>query len=289
MARHSQIALPPMEVKTVAPTREARDNSLVLKQRFLREAIDESGWKHDAVAAAIGVDGPYLSKMLAGEKPITLRHLDGLPGDIEAIYSKKYAEHHGHVIVTPAAGDDAVRLFASGLLGILAPARKIASAVLVAGVLFGAGRPVAAQSSAAGVIARQVLTDPTTYTPAVANYVFSRLDWASSQPLFARGYLEQDPAFTLSGRADAAPVPDGVGRQQILMNAWLVLGWSAAANVGARVLERQLRARDPEHARRWRAVSLALRVGVAGVLIDADVLPHVRQWRTNLAMAGGLQ
>lgn len=111
-------------VKVVVPHPAAEDNSLVLKRRLLREAIDESGWKHDAVAHALDVDAPYLSKMLAGEKPITLRHLDALPDDIEAIYSRKYAETFGQIVVAPAEGDTAIRNLVSGLIGVL---RKVAS------------------------------------------------------------------------------------------------------------------------------------------------------------------
>lgn len=42
---------PPVRPKLIAPVAEAQDNSLVL--RLVREAIDELGWKHEAVAAAM--------------------------------------------------------------------------------------------------------------------------------------------------------------------------------------------------------------------------------------------
>lgn len=108
-----------MEVKPIALAGSVEDKSLVLKRRMLREAIDESGWKHDAVALALGVDAPYLSKMLAGEKLITLRHLDALPDDIEAIYARKYAELFGAIVVAPVSGEAAVRNLVSGLCGLL--------------------------------------------------------------------------------------------------------------------------------------------------------------------------
>lgn len=119
MKRSLQVALPPMEVKAVVPTTNAEDSSLVLKRRWLRDAIDESGWKHEAVACALDVDGPYLSKMLAGEKPITLRHLDRLPDDIEAIYLQKYTEALGLIVVAPSSGPDAVKHLVAGLIGML--------------------------------------------------------------------------------------------------------------------------------------------------------------------------
>lgn len=119
-----QMSLPPMELRS---TTGSSAEPLALKRRLLREAIDESGWKHDAIACALEVDAPYLSKMLAGDKPITLRHLDALPDDVEAIYSRKYAETLGLIVVAPATGDDAIRNLVSGLIGVLS-GKKIAGA-----------------------------------------------------------------------------------------------------------------------------------------------------------------
>lgn len=124
MSRHSQLSLGPMPVNPVVPTKNDKDKSLVLKRGLLRDAIDLSGWKHDAVAAALKVDGPYLSKMLAGDKPITLRHLDALPDDVEAIYSRLYAKAMGSIVVSPCEGEDAVERLVSGLFGLLRGARK---------------------------------------------------------------------------------------------------------------------------------------------------------------------
>ena len=78
----------------------AEDNDLVLLRRLLRDAIDESGWKHEAVAAVLHVGGPYLSKMLAGTKPITDRHIRALPREIGVILARRYAEAFGLVVIT---------------------------------------------------------------------------------------------------------------------------------------------------------------------------------------------
>lgn len=127
MPRMMNVPLPPMEVKAVAPATGRGDNELALKRRLLREAIDDSRWKHDAVAAALGVDAPYLSKMLAGEKPITLRHLDALPDDVEATYAKKYAEGFGLIVVAPAASPEcAIQQLVSGLVGVLTAKKAVA-------------------------------------------------------------------------------------------------------------------------------------------------------------------
>lgn len=122
-----------MRATAVAPkgnpvdlTEGRQDKRLVLRA-FVRDAIDESGWKHEAVAATISeatgrsIDGPYLSKMLAGEKPLTDEVLEGLPDDIEAIVARLYAESFGQIVVTPASDDSAVQHFVGGLLALLRP------------------------------------------------------------------------------------------------------------------------------------------------------------------------
>lgn len=110
-------APPACQAQTGVPPREREDKSLVL---MLREAIDECGWKHDAVAEAIGVAPWYLSKMLACEKAITQRHLKALPDDIEAMLAQKWCEAFGLIVITPLEGPAAVKAFASGLIGMFA-------------------------------------------------------------------------------------------------------------------------------------------------------------------------
>jgi len=104
---------------------EEQGKTLSLR-RMLRESIEESGWKFDAVAAAMSaasgreITGPYLSRMLNGEKSINALHLLSLPDDVEAIFARKYAESFGQIVVTPAATHEAaVRSFVSGLFGML--------------------------------------------------------------------------------------------------------------------------------------------------------------------------
>lgn len=143
-ARHRVIAMPTsMRAASVlakgnplVSATERQDKALVLRS-LMRQAIDESGWKYDAVAAAISaatgrsIDGPYLSKMLAGEKPLSAEVLEGLPDDIEAILARLYAESFGQFVVSPASDDSAVQHFVAGLLGILRsqlPARATAMA-----------------------------------------------------------------------------------------------------------------------------------------------------------------
>jgi len=123
--RSVQLSLPPVEVNPVDPPRA---HDLELKRRLLREAIDESGWKHEALAASLELDPAYLSRMLAGDKPITLRHLDALPDDIETIYAAKYATALGNFVAEPAANpEDAMRKLVSGFLGMFGGRARRAS------------------------------------------------------------------------------------------------------------------------------------------------------------------
>jgi hypothetical protein len=107
------------------PAKDGEDQALV--RTWLREAIDESDeqWKDTAVAEHIGLKGEsganYFSKMLRGEKPISVRHLRSLPADIQRRYATKHAEHLGLIVVAPLHGDDAVRSFVAGVVGLLAP------------------------------------------------------------------------------------------------------------------------------------------------------------------------
>lgn len=99
---------------------QGKDLSLVLA--LLRDAIDECGWKHEALAAAMQLPNPaYLSRMLSGEKPWTLRHLLALPDDIEGRFAQKWAGYRGALVVAPLVGEAAVKALVSGLIGVLAP------------------------------------------------------------------------------------------------------------------------------------------------------------------------
>jgi hypothetical protein len=102
--------------QVVALAGQPEDNSHV---RLLREAIDESGWKHDAIAAVLGIEAAYLSKMLSGEKAIGLKHLRRLPRDVARCYVKKCGEALGLIVVMPLSGVEAQRAFIAGALGML--------------------------------------------------------------------------------------------------------------------------------------------------------------------------
>lgn len=124
----------PAKGNPIALTTGGQDNGLVLSEtsqdnalvrEWVRDAVDDRGWKHDAVAAAISeasgrsIDGPYFSKMLTGEKPFPIELLRALPDDIEQDVARRYAEAMGLIVVEPVHGQDAVRSLISGLIGVL--------------------------------------------------------------------------------------------------------------------------------------------------------------------------
>jgi len=102
------------------PGQNDQDKELVLLRIALREAIEESGEKKEAVAAAMGLpDAAYLSKLFSGEKMITARHIVGLPNNVERIFDRKRAEQSGFVCIEPVDDATADRYLAIGLFARL--------------------------------------------------------------------------------------------------------------------------------------------------------------------------
>lgn len=87
---------------------------------FLRQSVSECGWTLDALEAHMGRDKSLISRVLNGERPLTLEFKVALPDDVEARWSSKQAEHFGHVVVMPLAGADAMKALVAGLVGVLA-------------------------------------------------------------------------------------------------------------------------------------------------------------------------
>ena len=134
-------------------------------------------------------------------------------------------------------------------------------------------------------VARAVLIDPTTYAPALISYEAIRQDWKTSQILFANGWVEQNPRYTLSGRANDLPVSYEEGTRRIRSAALTVLQYSAANNAGVAVAERLLLARYPRRKALIRALSWAERIAFASALTYRNSADHLRQASTNRRLA----
>ena len=134
-------------------------------------------------------------------------------------------------------------------------------------------------------VTRATLIDPTTYAPTLIWYAAIRQDWKTSQILFANGWLEQNPQFTISGRANDVPVAYDEGMKRIRGTALTIFQYSAANNVGAGIVERLLVARYPQRKKLIRALSWGERIAFASLLTYRSSADHLRQASNNRRLA----
>lgn len=134
-------------------------------------------------------------------------------------------------------------------------------------------------------VARAVLIDPTTYAPPLISYAAIRQDWKTSQILFANGWLEQNPRFTISGRPNDVPVGYDEGNARIRNAAFGLLQYSTGNNVGARIVERMLIARYPHRKTLIRTLSWVERIAFASILTYHNSAGHLRQASDNRRLA----
>jgi hypothetical protein len=130
-------------------------------------------------------------------------------------------------------------------------------------------------------IARSVLIDPTTYAPAALSYEAQRLDWKTSQVFLDRGWLEQNPRFTISGRPNDVAMSYKAGNQEIRSEALARLQWSVSNNVATGICERILIARYPEHRKLFHVLSWVERISVASYVSYLASIDHFRQASRN--------
>jgi transcriptional regulator with XRE-family HTH domain len=107
---------------------------------WISRALDVTGWNQEALAAHMGKDKAHISRVLSGEKPMSLAFLGALPDDVEAVVVGYYAESFGLVVVSPSHGDDAVRQLVSGLIGMLRPQLPRRASSMVKASVNGNGR-----------------------------------------------------------------------------------------------------------------------------------------------------
>ena len=120
MNKSLQAALPPMEVTPVDRRRSPRSTAVDQALTLLRRAVSDCGYTLDALESSMGKGRAHIHRVLHGEKAFTLEFLTTLPDDVQARYEQLRAEHFGFIVVTPLAGDDAVKGFVGGLMGLLA-------------------------------------------------------------------------------------------------------------------------------------------------------------------------
>jgi hypothetical protein len=134
-------------------------------------------------------------------------------------------------------------------------------------------------------VAKSVLFDPTTYTPAALSYESQRLDWESSQVLFRAGWLEANPRYTTSGLPNGAPISFAAGNAKIRREALTYLSQSVLNNVSTGLVERALGARYPEHRKLFHVMSWIERISFASSMSYLASVQHFRQAQRNRQMA----
>ena len=134
-------------------------------------------------------------------------------------------------------------------------------------------------------VARDILIDPTTYAPAVISYEAIHWDWKTSQVLFAHGWVEANPRFTVSGKPNDVPVTYVAGRRIIRGTALSVFQRSMMNNLAAGIGARVLTARYPSHKKLIRTLSWIERIGFATLVTYRNSADHLRQAGTNRRLA----
>jgi hypothetical protein len=160
--------------------------------------------------------------------------------------------------------------------------RTAALAALLVALAAAPGHAQSSFSSDARAIVAEVLTDPTTYAPALATEIGKSLDWTSSQRFFAAGYVEDNPYYTITGLPHDRPVSRGTGHQINFRVSLQVLASSMANNAITSVASRALAARWPEHKRLIRVASIAERVAFAFGTAYLNSAGNFQQWRRNV-------
>jgi len=144
------------------------------------------------------------------------------------------------------------------------------------------------RSSFAASVFKGVILDPTTYAPAVIAYDATMRDWNTSQPLFRYGYVEMNSRFTVSGMPRDTPLSYQDGNRKILSDAFGNFGMSVANNVTARLFERALSDRFPNHRKLVRTLSWIERSAFASYWSYKLSADHYRQATRNQRMAADL-
>jgi len=134
----------------------------------------------------------------------------------------------------------------------------------------------------------RVLKDPTTYALPPIVYTAHRLDWDSSQKLFAHGYLEANPKFTLTGGIDDAPISHAAGNRRILRYSAATIGRSVLNNGICAVVERRLIDRAPQRRKLIRTLGWIERGMVTAYWSYRLTHNQVGQWKDNERVLGTL-
>jgi hypothetical protein len=142
--------------------------------------------------------------------------------------------------------------------------------------------------SVLGDVFVRVAKDPTTYALPPIIYTAHRLDWDSSQKLFARGYVEANPGFTVSGRINDTPISWTAGKRRILGYSAAMIGRSALNNGICALVEGRLIERSPHRRKLIRTLGWVERGFITSYWAYRMSHNQFGQWRTNERMLAAL-
>ena len=142
--------------------------------------------------------------------------------------------------------------------------------------------------SAFAEVFTRVAKDPTTYALPPIIYTAHRLDWDSSQKLFARGYVEANPGFTVSGRINDTPISWTAGKRRILGYSAAMIGRSALNNGICALVEGRLIERSPHRRKLIRTLGWVERGFITSYWAYRMSHNQFGQWRTNERMLAAL-
>lgn len=135
---------------------------------------------------------------------------------------------------------------------------------------------------------KAVVLDPTTYAPAAILYESMLLDWKSSQPFFQRGFVEDNPRYTVNGLPHDVAVSYEAGKRKILVETLAVVPMMLANNATSHLIERSLIRRYPDHGRLLRALGWAERISLSALVSYQLSAVHFQQWQANQQLANRL-
>jgi len=134
----------------------------------------------------------------------------------------------------------------------------------------------------------RVAKDPTTYALPPIIYTAHRLDWDSSYQLFAHGYIEANPDFTVTGRVNDVPISYAAGKQRILRYSVAMVGRSALNNGICALVERRLIERTPQRRTLIRTLGWIERGAITSYWAYRMSHNQFGQWQKNESMLAGL-
>ena len=167
---------------------------------------------------------------------------------------------------------------------------RISGVALALFVTLAASTPAAAQAppeqpSLLGGTVKATLLDPTTYAPSAVLYQSMLLDWKSSQPFFAHGFVEANARYTTTGLPHSTPLSYAAGKRQILKDSLVILPGMIANNALSHLMERRLIESHPEHRKLFRVLGVVQRVSLSALISYRLSAGHFQQWQKNQQMA----